>query len=152
MSGLNKEWCKTILPTLIAEGKLEAFESEEEQDIDSRLEEIADLIHTEGDQAYSVYWDSGAPGVGAGVDSIVRFRGLYFSNTEVEGVEGPFPSLDGALSMTFFMVTQAIVRINSDELSAADIASRLIAYDIADEEQHRLTINGEPWQDRKSVV
>jgi hypothetical protein len=142
------EWCKTILPDLIAEGKLEAFDEDEgEPDREWLMEEITNLILDEGDVVYGLYWDSGGPGAGAGAENIFRFRGLYFSRSEVNGVSGPFPSLDDVLAEfagEFLGITEATVEISCDELSAADVASRLVSF--LEEAEHVVKINGEKWR------
>jgi hypothetical protein len=62
------EWCKTILPDLVAEGKIEAFdEDESEPDSEWLMDEITTLMLEEGDIVYALYWDSGGPGAGAGL-------------------------------------------------------------------------------------
>jgi len=148
MDGLDDKWCKAILSELIAEGKLDVFDEDEgEPDREWLIEAMTNLILDEGDIVYALYWDSGGPGAGAGVEHIFRFRGSYFWRLEVTGFLGLFQSLDDVLTTfpeEFLGITEATEKIYCDELSADDIAGRLLIF--LDREERVVTINNEKWR------
>jgi hypothetical protein len=70
---------------------------------DDWIEAIGETISDEGEIVASKSWDSGGPGVGAGVDLIYRFRGVLLAWTDM-GFDGPFESLGEAAEAANLLV------------------------------------------------
>ncbi len=106
----------------------------------------SDAIFEEGEQVYSLYWDSGAPGAGAGYESVYKWNGQYYLVlSDGDGEDEPFDTLREAIDageLTY--VNSATQEITSTELSAAEIVA-MLNNDESDPVE-RLTINGELWQ------
>ena len=82
----------------------------------------ADRVLGEGELVLSHQWDGGTR---CGVVAVFRFHGRYFAAGGC-GVEGPYRSLDAAAdAVGAFTVTAATVRIDSAELTASQLRSRL---------------------------
>jgi hypothetical protein len=62
---------------------------------DDWVEAMEETIGDEGTIVAMKSWDSGGPGVGAGVDLIYRFRGVFLASSDF-GLDGPFENLDEA--------------------------------------------------------
>jgi hypothetical protein len=78
---------------------------------DEWAEMIQDAIHDEGELVGRQEWDSGAPGAGAGVVDVYRFRGLFVSENDV-GSYGPYESFkEAADAVGLFVQTSATRRI-----------------------------------------
>jgi hypothetical protein len=114
-----------------------------ELDHDACLEFLKELVLKEGKTVYSLFWDSGGPGGGAGSEAIIKFKHLYWTCTEYTGFSGPYDALEYALSSEFTTVTSATQSINSSELSIAEIVELLEPFDI--DYTKRLVINGRDW-------
>ena len=114
-----------------------------ELDHDANLEFLKELILKEGKTVYSLFWDSGGPGGGAGDEIIIKFKNQYWAFSEYTGLSGPFDELEYALSSDFITVTSATQSIYSSELSAERIAELLEPFDL--EYTKRLIINGKDW-------
>ena len=114
-----------------------------ELDHDANLEFLKELILKEGKTVYSLFWDSGGPGGGAGNETIIKFKNQYWACTEYTGFSGPFDELEYALSSDFITVTSATQSVYSSELSAERIAELLEPFDL--EYTKRLIINGKDW-------
>ena len=107
------------------------------------LEFLKELILKEGKTVYSLFWDSGGPGGGAGSETIIKFKNQYWAFTEYTGFCGPFDALEYALTSDFITVTSATQSVNSSELSAERIAELLEPFEI--EYTKRIEINGRDW-------
>jgi len=114
-----------------------------ELDHDASLEFLKELILKEGKTVYSLFWDSGGPGSGAGSEAVIKFKDLYWTCTDYAGFSGPYDALEDALSSEFTTVTSATQRIYSSELSIAEIVELLEPFDI--EYTKRLIINDRDW-------
>ena len=114
-----------------------------ELDHDANLEFLRELILKEGETVYSLFWDSGGPGGGAGSETIIKFKNQYWAFTEYTGFSGPFDELEYALTSDFITVTSATQSVYSSELSAERIAELLEPFDL--EYTKRLIINGKDW-------
>jgi hypothetical protein len=113
-----------------------------ELDVNWCLELFTELLLEQGEEVFRLYWDSRGPGAGADCELILRFENLYFPRSSVEGLSGPFATLDEALQSGGFLgVTAATVSIDCSELSAGDIIRRLQFVDA--EAGHIVRINGE---------
>jgi hypothetical protein len=106
----------------------------------------SDAIFEEGEKVYSLYWDSGAPGAGAGYESVYKWNGQYYLLlSDGDDENEPFDTLREAIDageLTY--VNSAMQEITSTELSAIDIVAML--NNDKSEPAERLTINGELWQ------
>lgn len=81
-------------------------------DWDSISELITDLIYSEGQQVYSMEWDSGGPGAGAGRESVYAWQERYWISSSTFGISGgPFDTLEEALQGDLVAVTDATVSI-----------------------------------------
>lgn len=106
----------------------------------------SEAIFEEGEKVYSLYWDSGAPGAGAGYESVYKWNDRYYLLlSDGDGADEPFDTLREAIDageLTY--VNSAMQEITSTELSAAEIVA-MLNNDESDPVE-RLTINGELWQ------
>jgi hypothetical protein len=62
---------------------------------------LIERICEEGEQVFSRHWDSGAPGCGAGVDAIYKFKDEYWGYSD-EGLSGPYETFAKAMEITGF--------------------------------------------------
>jgi hypothetical protein len=79
----------------VAQGLFKRFAKPGETLDDDWIQAIEETIVDEGDLVAMHSWNSGAPGVGAGVTSIYQFRGLFFTSTDF-GIGGPYDGFNGA--------------------------------------------------------
>jgi len=108
--------------------------------------ELGERISEQGERVFSLHWDSGAPGIGAGVDSIYKFKNQYWNYSFDNELFGPFDSLDEAMQRPDFLgITGATECIYCTELTAPEVACRLEIYDDI-EPGHRVQINHEEWE------
>ena len=101
-------------------------------------------IPNEGEEVYSLVWDSGGPGAGSDSETIYKFRGAYFKKLSGDELEGPYKSLNEVLTDRFLMVTDATVSIWCSELSAEELTPRLYLTDIGD--GYRVEINDDTYE------
>lgn len=117
----------------------EGHEFDESENVD---EQINQYIIDEGEVVYSLEWDSGGPGAGAGENKVCHWKGKFASSSD-SGYEGPFDTLDEALeSNSCLCVTTATYNIESSMLSAKEIAKRLECFA---NDGYVVQINGESW-------
>ena len=108
-------------------------------------QELGERISEQGERVFSIHWDSGGPGIGAGVDSIYKFKNQYWNYSFHNEVSGPFHSLTEAMEFPdFFGVTGATECIYCAQFTAPEVVSRLEIYDA--EPGHRVQINDEEWE------
>ena len=69
-------------------------------------EELGERISEQGERVFSLHWDSGAPGIGAGMDSIYKFKNQYWNYSFDNEVSGPFDSLTEAMEFQIFLASQ----------------------------------------------
>ena len=60
-------------------------------------EQLSKRVCEGGECAFSLHWDSGGPGAGAGVESIYKFKNQYWYYSVDNDLSGPFDSLTEAL-------------------------------------------------------
>jgi hypothetical protein len=105
-----------------------------------------------GEEVFSVFWDSGAPGAGAEYESVFKWRDNYAVCLSFDEPQGPYSSLVEAVkAVELNRVTEATVSIDSQELSSEQIAKMLRYFG---EPPFGLRINGEIWlvdRDKKFV-
>jgi hypothetical protein len=129
--GTMQQW----IAARITEG-YEFYEAEDSS------EQIRQCILDEGDVVYSLEWDSGGCGIGAGEEMVRHWKGKFVSSSD-NGDEGPFDTLDEALeSNGCLAVTSATMCITSSMLSAKEIAKRLECFG---EDGQPVQINGQDW-------
>jgi hypothetical protein len=104
---------------------------------------LSELILEEGQIVYSLQWDSGGPAAGGGYEVVYKFRGYYWTHSDYEGLQGPYPCLNESLSAAFTTVTDVTESIRCSELSSEEIVERLEPHDL--EYTKRIVINGEDW-------
>lgn len=111
--------------------------------VNNKIEITPDEIIEHGKVAFSMYWDSGGPGAGADFERIYRWRDRYAASLTYDDPMGPYDSLLAAVKAAeLHFVSDAVVSISSDELSAQEIA-RILRYQGAP--PFSLQINGEVW-------
>lgn len=97
---------------------------------------------------FSVFWDSGGPGMGAEEERIYRWEGEFYYFSEYWEVPNPFKSLDRVLKVSgLLQVNTATQWIRCKLLTAEELIPRLsVSSDLK-----ALEINGDMWQyDSKS--
>lgn len=60
-------------------------------------EDAFDAIRFEGEVVADFQWSTNSPGVGAGSETIVQFRGHYFGFSSDPAVSGPFQNWEDAM-------------------------------------------------------
>jgi hypothetical protein len=73
----------------VAQGLFKRFAKPGETLDDDWIEAIGDAIVEEGELVASHSWNSGGPGVGAGVTFVYKYRGLFFTSTDFD-IGGPY--------------------------------------------------------------
>jgi hypothetical protein len=104
---------------------------------------LSELILEEGEIVYVLQWEGGGPCTGGGYEVVYKFRGYYWTHSDYEGLQGPYPCLNESLSAALTTVTDVTESIRCSELSSEEIVERLEPYDL--EYTKRVVINGEDW-------
>ncbi|MDF1845502.1 MAG: hypothetical protein P1U77_29180 [Rubripirellula sp.] len=87
------------------------------------------------------HWDSGGPGIGAGVELVFSHDGKFAVHSEDDGSFGPFDSLTEAIEQTDVLgLTEASTRIEGESLAVIQILDLLKMY--CDGDQPLLDVNG----------
>jgi hypothetical protein len=105
-------------------------------------EALVDQITEKGTVVYSLEWDSGGLGAGAGEESVYEWN-RQFAVTSLDYCEpGPFNSLEEAITAnSLLFVNSATVSITCSLWSAPKLAKQLEC----DEDGCRVSINGQLW-------
>ena len=69
-------------------------------------------IEEEGEKVFTLSWESSMPGT-CGASWIIRWRGLYFFRSSDLDPDGPFPTLDAALSIEYLSQFASFHQIDS---------------------------------------
>jgi hypothetical protein len=78
---------------------------------DDWIENVGDLIRSEGRLVGCQEWDSGGPGAGGGTLNVYLFRGFFISDNDV-GVYGPYTTFaKAAEAVGLFITTDATTKI-----------------------------------------
>jgi hypothetical protein len=78
---------------------------------DEWIDDVGEIIRSEGQLVGRQEWDSGGPGAGAGTVDVYQFRGLFISENDV-GSYGPYDSFsEAAAAVGLFNETDATTRI-----------------------------------------
>jgi hypothetical protein len=104
---------------------------------------LSEIIHEQGDVVFSLAWDSGGPGAGAGVDCIYKYRD-YFWRLDDFGLAGPFSDFEDALWGEYIAVSSATESIECSEWSTEELIQKIKPIGLDD--NVNITINGEGWQ------
>ena len=92
-------------------------------------DEEHDRIIDEGETVYSQSWDSGAPGAGADVESVLKYDGKYWALTSYNGLQGPLDSLIEALeSEELLRVSGATQQIESSKMSEEELSAKISGF------------------------
>lgn len=105
------------------------FKLWEDEDSDEWKAKFDDLLSQNGDCVYSLYWDSGGPGAGAGSETIEYFLGKYWARISWEGLAGPYRTFEGIFdneNLPFRFITSATEKIWCSELTAEELVPKLI--------------------------
>jgi hypothetical protein len=108
-------------------------------DLEWQLEILGEVIRTLASQAFSLDWDSGGPGAGAGTEVVYRLAGKYLYLSSTYGWTGPFDTLDEAYGDIF--VSAATQSIWCSEWSEEEVIARMTL----NGGPPVLHINGNPW-------
>ena len=126
--------CRTILTRALEAGELV---------VDDAL--LDQVVFWELASVFSLHWDSGAPGAGAGVEQVARLGDLYLSRPE-DWEGGLFETLEeavhGLTGEGGICVSTATVAIDCTEWDEKEIIRRMI---VIGEAPDRLRINGQVW-------
>jgi hypothetical protein len=105
-------------------------------------DELERLLEEE-EPVYSVVWDSGNPGAGAGAERVYRWKGGYLAVTDDGERDAVYPTLRNAIEgAELNRVTEATVEISSSDLTSEEIAAMLSTFD---EGRYQVRIHGEKW-------
>ena len=74
---------------------------------------IYDALDAEGELLFSLEWDSGGPGAGAGIECIYRLRGHYFFQSLDFGLGGPFATFEDPVEYVVGMGEDGSIPVNS---------------------------------------
>ena len=118
-------------------------EHEDPDDIESS-DPTPEQVYKKGRSVYSLHWDSGGPGAGAGAEVIIKLDDDYWVFPSGGGMDGPHSSLKSAIGRELCVVTSATEAIYSSELRVAEILALIELCDV--EEGQKLTINRGVWQ------
>lgn len=104
-----------------------------------------EAIVESGERVYSLSWDTGGPGGGAGAEHVYALDGLYAVVLDDGESFGPYQSLQEAISEheQLSWVGPATTEIESSELKTAEIEVLLRPLEGVDEPTLNLKINGE---------
>jgi len=116
----------------------------EDLDVGDCIRMLAEIIHEQGEVVFSIYWDSGNSGAGAGADYIYKFRDHFWRYDEWAGLCGPFNIFEDALWEDYIPVTSATERINCSEWPMKKLIQKLKPFDL--EEDIDILINGQKWR------
>lgn len=106
---------------------------------DLTSDDLYDWVPRYGEEVFSLYWDSGGPGAGAGIESVYRFADRYLACSDTFGWSGPYDTLEDAYGSIF--VSSATKEISSSEWSDDEIIARMDLQGPGPE----LVINGTRW-------
>jgi hypothetical protein len=102
-------------------------------------------LRSKGRAVWTVEWDSGGSGAGAGEEIIYELDHLYWYPSVEGGLFGPFQTLAEAVNETQLnMVNEATTCIGSPALSTAEVAALLEVWEPG-EYGLGVTIDGEWW-------
>ena len=77
-------------------------------------------IEEEGEKVFTLSWESSMPGT-CGASWIIRWRGLYFFRSSDLDPDGPFPTLDAALSIEYLSQFASFHQIDSGAIPRNEI-------------------------------
>jgi len=109
---------------------------------DDEFEDEFEFIKENGELVFSLEWDSGAPGAGAGIESVYRWNNKFVVSSLDDCNPGPFASLENALEANALLnVNAATRRVFSSLLPTNDLAKQLRCREMG----LTILINGETW-------
>ena len=94
--------------------------SEEIQRAEEDEDWLNDRIEEEGENVFTLSWESSMPGT-CGASWIMRWRGLYFFRSSDLDPDGPFPTLDAALSIEYLSQFASFHQIDSGAIPRNEI-------------------------------
>lgn len=111
-----------------------------DNDID---DELVEHIIENGEEFYSLDWDSCGPGAGAGCEYVYCWKGQYAVMSADNGNSGPYAKLEDALTAhDLLMVTSATIGVWCSVWTARQLANRLHC---EVDDGHELSLNGEDY-------
>ncbi len=79
---------------------MKSDESDDGEESDDTEDAFLTRLDQEGDIVFKLYWDSGGPGAGAGLDLIYLLDGKYWTCDDGNQVGGPYDSLRTAMDIS----------------------------------------------------
>ena len=102
-----------------------------------------ETVVSEWDVVYTLAWDSGAPGPGAGVEFIYKSEGKYVAILEGDLI-GPCDNLVDVLDQSELnLVLSGVTNIECSEMSSEELAAVLHSHN---DPGFQLLINREKWE------
>jgi hypothetical protein len=123
---VNEELVRELRRLVAEEVAREPEASDDPFDAEYELEVLGELAQQVGDCVFSLDWDSGGPGAGAGTENVYRIAGKYLYLSNTYGWTGPFETLDDAYGSIF--VSAATQSIHCSEWSEEEIIRRIQLY------------------------
>lgn len=120
---VNEELVRELRRLLAEEVAREPEASDDPFDAQYELEVLGEVAQQVGRSVFSLEWDSGGPGGGAGIETVYRISGKYLYLSNTYGWTGPFDTLDDAYGHIF--VTDATQSIDCSEWSDEEIIGRM---------------------------
>lgn len=140
---MNEELVKQLRELLVEEigrGSDPAEESNPNPvDLQFELEMLGEVAMQIGESVFSLEWDSGGPGAGAGTETVYSLAGKYLYLSASFGWQGPYHTLDDAYGSVF--VSAATQSIWCSEWTEEELISRMSFHDAPSV----LYINGVAW-------
>jgi len=115
----------------------------EDLDVGDCIRMLAEIIHEQGEVVFSLSWDSGNSGAGAGADCIYKFRDHFWRYDDF-GLAGPFADFEEALWEDYIPVTSATKKIYCSAWHTKKLIQKLKPAEL--EEDHDININGQKWR------
>lgn len=108
-------------------------------ELEWEMEILGEVVRGLGHEVFSLDWDSGGPGAGAGTEVVYRLAGKYLYLSSTYGWTGPYDTLDEAYGHIF--VSAATDSVCCSEWSEDEIIARMTL----NGGPPVLHINGNPW-------
>lgn len=118
-------------------------------DPDWCVEFLTDLVFEKGVKVFSLDWDSGGPGAGAGTEEVYQCFNRFWPCSGTFGLSDPCETLGEALKGDIGAITDATTEVWCSPLAPAEIAKLL---HVCGKPPFSFTINGEPWRVSKAGV
>jgi hypothetical protein len=133
----------------IANANGSIFSLRTDEDSDEWEENFLVLVDQHGESVYRVYWDTGSPGAGVGVESIEHFLGQYWARQSDAGLSGPYETFREVFeneSLPFRLIASTVERIWCSELTPEELVPNLILDEHSLDPGYTIEINNQPYE------